>query len=89
MIILSQKGETIINFRNINYIDLDVQDKEIYASLSNNEDVFLGEYKTEERAKEVLQDILVKYSTYEEIQNEVNDVIGIAEKPKVYVMPKE
>ena len=45
---------------------------------------FLGEYKTEERAKEVLQEIVSKYKTtlYNSKTNET--VVNI---PKVYEMP--
>lgn len=47
---------------------------------------YLGEYKTEERAKEVLQEIVSKYKTtlYNSRTNET--VVNI---PKVYEMPKE
>ena len=45
---------------------------------------FLGEYKTEERAKEVLQEIVSKYKTtlYNSKTNET--VVNV---PKVYEMP--
>lgn len=46
----------------------------------------IAEYKTEERAKEVLQEIINKYKTtlYNSKTNET--VVNI---PKVYEMPKE
>ena len=60
MIIVNQDKDNIINFDNIKsiWIDDNVLDKtdtmfEIYA-----DDEFIAEYSTEERAKEVLQEII-------------------------------
>lgn len=44
----------------------------------------LGEYKTEERAKEVLQEIVNKYRQFNVDNNQAITLI-----PKVYEMPKE
>lgn len=78
MIIVSQDKKTIVNFNAIETIQIDdnVLDKteaefEIYT---NGE--ALGYYKTEERAKEILQEIIDFY-----ICNEI--------KNKVYRMPQK
>ena len=90
MIIVSQDKEKIVNFDNLTQIYI-TQDEEKTATFIRYETVDslyddLGEYKTEERAKEVLQEIVSKYKTtlYNSKTNET--VVNI---PKVYEMPKE
>ena len=84
MIIINQERTKIINFERIT---------EIIASGTKilvRDDIFLPEgeeiakYETEERAKEVLQEIISKYKTtlYNSRTNET--VVNI---PKVYEMP--
>lgn len=62
MIIVSQSKNNIVNFENINLIGLDGEFK-IKARLGIHDEVLLGKYKTEERAKEVLQEIIQSYVT--------------------------
>ena len=88
MIIVSQDKTKIVNFDNLIQIYI-TQDEEETANFIRYESVDslyedLGEYKTEERAKEVLQEIISKYTTtlYNSKTNET--VVNI---PKVYVMP--
>ena len=90
MIIVSQDKTKIVNFDNLTQIYI-TQDEEKTATFIRYETVDslyddLGEYKTEERAKEVLQEIVSKYKTtlYNSKTNET--VVNI---PKVYEMPKE
>ena len=90
MIIVSQDKTKIVNFDNLIQIYI-TQDEEETANFIRYESVDslyedLGEYKTEERAKEVLQEIISKYKTtlYNSKTNET--VVNI---PKVYVMPLE
>ena len=88
MIIVSQDKTKIVNFDNLIQIYI-TQDEEETANFIRYESVDslyedLGEYKTEERAKEVLQEIISKYKTtlYNSRTNET--VVNI---PKVYEMP--
>ena len=88
MLILSQDKTKIVNFDNLIQIYI-TQDEEETANFIRYESVDslyddLGEYKTEERAKEVLQEIISKYKTtlYNSKTNET--VVNI---PKVYEMP--
>ena len=90
MIIVSQDKTKIVNFDNLTQVYI-TQDEEETANFIRYESVDslyedLGEYKTEERAKEVLQEIVSKYKTtlYNSKTNET--VVNI---PKIYVMPKE
>ena len=90
MIIVSQDKTKMVNFDNLIQIYI-TQDEEETANFIRYESVDslyedLGEYKTEERAKEVLQEIISKYKTtlYNSKTNET--VVNI---PKVYVMPLE
>lgn len=89
MIIVDQDKNKIINFDNVNEI-LTIETGEILVI--NNTHVtddcldVLGKYDTEERAKEVLQEIVSKYKTtlYNSKTNET-----VANIPKVFEMPKK
>lgn len=98
MIIVSQDKMEIFNFEEIFRLYVDNWSNEefetepncfcIKAEKSSDNMIyaFLGEYKTEERAKGVLQEIVSKYKTtlYNSKTNET--VVNI---PKVFEMPKE
>lgn len=60
MIIVSQDKNNVINYDNVKslWIDDNVLDKTNTTFYINADDDFLGEYETEERAKEVLQEII-------------------------------
>ena len=90
MLIVNQDRDKIVNFGNLTQVYI-TQDEEKIACFIRFETVDslyddLGEYKTEERAKEVLQEIISKYKTtlYNSKTNET--VVNI---PKVYEMPTE
>lgn len=99
MIIVSQDKETIVNFDNLIQIYI-TQDEEKTAFFIRYEMVDslyddLGKYKTEERAKEVLQEIVKKYSAYLSItggpalsQGEMDIQPNVFNIPKVYEMPE-
>lgn len=83
MIILNQKKDIIINFSNV--VSIYVQDKNVQVLMTFIEDaLILGKYATEERAKEVLQEIIRKYATFS-----LDRLGSIKIIPKVYEMPKE
>lgn len=92
MIIVSQNGKSIYNFDNIKCID--ILENEIYITddILANEGGLIGGYKTEERAKEVLEEIIESYFT--SIDYKYNQAL-LAEDLKeyraglVYRMPKE
>ena len=71
MIIVNQNKDTIINFDKVESIDIvadldgtgEVPYKIFYETLSNREE--LGKYKTEKRAKEVLNEIVENYDYIE------------------------
>ena len=90
MIIVSQDKGKIINFDNMTqvYITFDEGDDDVCIRTETVDSLYedLGYYKTEERAKEVLQEIISKYKTtlYNPKTNET--VVNI---PKVFEMPKE
>lgn len=87
MIIVSQDETSIINFDNIEEIYVSGKFISVNYSLNNNE--CIAEYKTEERAKEVLQEIIDKFMEYGQIQNLAGDIKQVCEIPKKYEMPKE
>lgn len=88
MIIINQDKNNVINYDNVKslWIEDNVLGETNTTFYINADEDFLGEYKTEERAKEVLQEIISKYKTtlYNSKTNET--VVNI---PKAYEMPKE
>lgn len=67
MIIVSQDKELILNFENIEAIGIGnpLEDDDgmfkVLASTTSDNEYTLGKYKTEERAKKVLQEIVKQY----------------------------
>ena len=90
MIIVSQDKKSIYNFDNIKSVDIVENEVYITDDILMDEGVKIGEYTTEERAKEVLKEIIGKYMEYATIANIAgNDIRQIYEIPKKYEMPKE
>lgn len=87
MLIVSQDKKKIINLNTIQYINI-FQNQLWAGNIPNNQlgdfDTVLGTYETEERAKEVLQEIIGKYKQWNKDANNAVTII-----PKVYEMPKE
>ena len=101
MIIVSQKNK-IINYDNI--VEISIKDLTIYdyecfgiiAKTVNNKEKELGTYATEERAKEVLQEIIKCYKSYLQLnggpailQGQMDIQPNIFNIPKVYEMPEK
>ena len=89
MIIIDQDKNKIINFDNVNEISITETGEILVVNntyITNDCLDVLGKYDTEERAKEVLQEIINKYKTtlYNSKTNET--VVNV---PKVYEMPTE
>ncbi len=108
MIIVSQDKTEIFNFEEIFRLYVDNWSNEEFAtepncfcikaekSSDNMICAFLGEYKTEERAKKVLQEIAQTYSSYLKLeggpailQGQIDIQPNIFNIPKAYEMPKE
>lgn len=97
MIIVSQDKTKIVNFDNLTQIYI-TQDEEKTATFIRYETVDslyddLGEYKTEERAKEVLQDISLRYEAIELCKREhsMSNILGytFADYTPIYEMPED
>lgn len=88
MIIVEQNGTYFVNLKNTGQITMAVdREKTEYAIIAetlNDNDVVLGIYATEERAKEVLQEIIERYTNWNNLV--YGQPTGIC-SPK-YVMPK-
>jgi len=102
MIIVDQDKKEITNFDNMMAIDvLDCKEDGFLISaafLIGIDGIYreLGYYKTEERAKEVLHEIVKEYSSYLELRGGPAVLKGTSDVqpnifsiPKVYEMPKE
>lgn len=90
MIIVSQDKEEIVNFNMVESIWI-CSDEEgrftIEATADTNST--LGYYKTKERAKEVLREIIDEYIKYATIENKLGSVKEVTILPKKYEMPEE
>lgn len=98
MIIVEQEKTYLINFDNVGQITLaiDEEGKEyaVIAQTIDKEEIVMGIYKTEERAKEVLQEIVKAYTSMQILpflQANISDNIYGKDLSKVvaYEMPKE
>jgi len=97
MIIVSQDKKEVINFENILSVKLFHDDEdneclyEIYTTVNAPGDnyILLGEYNTEQKAKEVLQEIVGLYRRCQQVIGERGGVANFIYPPKVYEMPKE
>lgn len=90
MLIVSQDKDEIVNFNNIINIQMTDCDGDYVISaiaLVGVDDFYreLGYYKTEERAKEVLQEIITRYKNWENLK--AGQPTGMC--LPVYEMPKE
>lgn len=91
MIIVSQDKKKIINFDNVLNIHTQIDEKKsLFFAETERYAIFLGEYKTEERAKEVLRDI-VKAIIENRKANDTKDLFGFSIMPSdtYYEMPEE
>ncbi len=86
MIIVSQDKTEIVNFNNIESVWISKEEEGIFSiEATADTNASLGEYATEERAKEVLQEIIERYTNWN------NLVYGqpTGECSPKYEMPKE
>ena len=95
MVIVSQEKDGIINFDNILVIrlstDFETNKKNIiYVDCVGDEHFGIGKYGTEERAKEVLQEIWKFYEISKRYECSSNNGITIFLEPKfAYQMPEK
>lgn len=89
MIIVSQDKVANINYNNIEATYLLKKDDEVEINVRGNYDYTIGKYKTEERAKEVLQEIVRLYRRCQQVIGERGGITNFIYPPKVYEMPKE
>lgn len=92
MIIVSQDKDEIINFDNISSIVIndawdDKPGQVIIATDVRENRHTLGYYKSEERAKEVLQEIIKSYRHYRTA--ECDGYTNVLEETAVFEIPKE
>lgn len=100
MIIISQDKNAIVNFDNVS--EIRAQYDGTIVTFNNTYDPryyssdILGKYETEERAKEVLAEIVQKYSSYIQLtggpaimQGQMDIQPNIFNIPKTYEMPED
>lgn len=96
MIIVNQDRNMIVNFDNVENIDIvadldgtgEIPFKIYFETYSSREE--LGKYKTEERAKEVLQEIVKEYENVKAIFDcETGKLKNFINRPKIYKMPEK
>lgn len=84
MIIVSQDKVANINYNNIEATYLLKKDDKIEINMRGNYNYTIGKYKTEERAKEVFQEIIEKYESCNSSMGSQGYV-----KNKTFYMPEE
>lgn len=94
MIIVSQSKRMILNFDNILGLGISsLEDKSIAIKMYESNDrvgTTIARYGTEERAKEVLQEIVYVYEHMKYLQTFQNRLMEFEEKPNfVYEMPED
>ena len=95
MIIVSQDKTKILNFDNIEVIGignpLENNDGkfQILVDTTNDNEFSIAEYGTEERAREILEDLIRLYRKNFQVIGERGGVTDFIYPPKVYEMPKE
>lgn len=95
MIIVSQDKDLILNFKNIdaigigNPLDNDNGLFKVLASTTSDNEYTLGKYETEERAKEVLQEIINRYKKPKILQETLDTYQVIKLNNEVFQIPKE
>ncbi len=94
MIIVNQEKTYLVNFNNVCQVSLAVDKEETEYAIAvqtvDKEEIIMGIYKTEERAKEVLQEIIKNFS-FTELRDTPEKLKLIMEITKLgrYQMPKE
>lgn len=93
MLIVSQDKKAILNFDNIEFIYVKPKPEQyafgICAKFVQDE-VYIGFYGTEERAKEVLQEIVKEYENVKAIFDcETGKIKNFINRPKIYKMPEK
>lgn len=95
MLIVSQDKDGIINFENVVAIRLmtNLEDNKrnmIAIDTINGERYSVSKYDTEERAKEVLQEIVKEYENAKAIFDcETGKLKNFINRPKIYKMPEK
>lgn len=93
MLILTQNGNRVVKFKDITdlYISYIDDDNTIYCNTKYNEDDYipLGTYKTKERCKKVLLEILREYSQIKQFKIEHISNPAYSLESFVYYMPEE
>ena len=91
MIIVSQDKTRIVNFDKVEILGINIENTKQIACSFNDGQMILAEYKTEERAKEVLQEISDWYGLQDLKQMDCMSAIAytLGRRTSIYTMPKE
>ena len=93
MLIVSQDKYNILNFNTTVNIGVEeittLNDIVQISAQTDGNTIVLGKYKTVERAKEVLQEIIKKYGEYGEIIDPKTGIEKLYTIPQIYEMPEE
>lgn len=94
MLIISQDKQAIINFENMQSISIEnplEDDDGMFKIIAETDRSIytLGRYAAEERAKEILQDIIRFYGKHYQVVGERGGVANFIHPPKTYYMPEK
>lgn len=98
MIIVSQEKDTVVNFDNVQAVNIHMQTKnEICAWFDSNENnrngVLLGRYENEERCKEILQEMIEHLLNSKKLNGVLKTdeamAYALCTHHRIYCMPEE
>ena len=98
MLIISQERRTIVNFDNINFLNIEEAENDkvnILINYADDEEGIIATYENEERAKEILEEIVESYLGVNIIEENIDRQLNFDEntqiriRPHYYRMPKK
>lgn len=89
MLIVSQDREEILNFENIENIQISAEEGRYTIEATADTNTTLGFYNTKEKAKEIIAQIVELYEKCQIVVDERNRLVNYVQRPKVYRMPEE
>lgn len=95
MIIVSQDKDRIVNFDNVNFIDVDIENGGFVLVINYGDSDWenIGCYKTEERVKQIITEIVQSYMNAENYKylngKMMAEQLNELQSSLVYIMPKE
>lgn len=91
MLIVNQNKNSIINFKRVNFINIESSENEFDIEMNYADDEWdvIATYDSYERAQEVLQEITQEFKKVARVDEQNNGRPRFYNIPKVYEMPEK